>query len=158
MSAASVAKTVARAAKAAAKPSAVACINFTYAAADYANQAGVPISNIARDFEVLLQATSRFNWDKHTPVPPTVFGPLDDEEQTPGVEVPADAEPPKKFKIVIEAYATTTTDPEETGRDLVRLYHHLDEYCRLKYGRGITLKEFEQRIKIGAMVPTGGGQ
>jgi sRNA-binding carbon storage regulator CsrA len=69
-----------------------------------------------------------------------------------------ESSPAEKFKIIIEAYATTTTDPDETGRQLVRLYQHLDEYCRLKYGRGLTLEEFEQRIKIGAVVPVGGGQ
>lgn len=128
-------------------------------AANRSAAAGVPIALLSRDFQNLLDAATRGKWDDTTPVPPSVFGPLDELEPTPVVvEAPAEAEPPKKFKIVIEAYATTQTDPDETGRQLVQLYHHLDEYCRLKYGHGITLKEFEQRIKIGAMVPAGGGQ
>lgn len=143
-------------------------VELAVSVAEHAAAGGVPIALLCRDFQNLLEAATRGKWNNTTPVPPSVFGPLDEPEPTPVVvEAAAEAEPPKKFKIVIEAYATTQTDeayattqtdPDETGRRLVQLYHHLDEYCRLKYDRGITLKEFEQRIKIGAMVPAGGGR
>jgi hypothetical protein len=124
-------------------------------AANAANAAGVPVVAIARDFQTVLDAATQGRWDDNTTVPPSVFGPLDEPEPTPLV-VETLAEPPKKFKLVIEAYATEQTDPQETARRLVGLYEKLDEYCRLKYGRGLTLKEFEQHVRVGSGVPVGG--
>lgn len=85
---------------------------------------------------------------------PSVFDPLDESDPTPVVGE-GSAESPKSFRLVIEAYANQQIDAPEVAERLVGLYEKLDEYCRLKYGRGLTLKEFEQYVRVGSLVPAG---
>jgi carbon storage regulator CsrA len=86
---------------------------------------------------------------------PSSLESLDRRESVPLV-VEAPAEQPRSFRLVIEAYADHQIDPVEVAERLVGLYEKLDEYCRLKYGRGLTLKEFEQHVRVGSRVPVGG--
>lgn len=79
-----------------------------------------------------------------------------DEPKLAPLVVEARAEPPKSFRLVIEAYANYQIDAPEVAKRLVGLYEKLDEYCRLKYGRGLTLKEFEQYVRVGSPIPVGG--
>ena len=63
---------------------------------------------------------------------------------------------PTSFRLVIEAHANMQLDASEVADHLVRLCEKLDEYCRLKYGRGLTLREFEQYVRVASPVPVGG--
>jgi carbon storage regulator CsrA len=77
------------------------------------------------------------------------FAPLN-EAQPPSVDDVL--EPPEKFKLVIEVYANEQSDPQEAANRLVSLYEKLNEFSLLKYGRGLTVEEFEQFIRAGAPV------
>lgn len=84
---------------------------------------------------------------------PGAFEVLNEPAQTSASEVPEKS--PQSFRIVIEAYANEQLDPHEVAIRLIGLYEKLDEYCRLKYGRGLTLKEFEQYVRVGSRIPVG---
>lgn len=117
-------------------------------AAASAASAGVSILSIAADFGSIL--TLSRGWDDDTPVPPSVFGSLDEAEPEP-VVVSA-PELPKSFGLAIEVFARETADPEEAANRLVSLYEKLNEFSLLKYGRGLTVEEFEQFVRAGAPV------
>lgn len=124
-------------------------------AARNAAHAGVAVPSIVRDFQLVLEQATQERWTDDTPVPPSVFGPLDESEPKPAV-VPAASQPPKSFELAIEVFARKTADPEQAADRLVGLYEKLNEFSLLKYGRGLTVEEFEQFIRVGAHVPVGG--
>jgi hypothetical protein len=68
---------------------------------------------------------------------------------------PAGDPPPNGFKLAIDVYVRETAEPEEVTARLVALYEKLNEYSLLKYGRGLTVEEFEQYIRTGARAPVG---
>ncbi len=124
-------------------------------AASSAARAGVSVTVIAGDFQIVLDAAIHGRWNDNTPVPPSAFEPGNEPEPTPpAVESPAES--PQKFKFVVEASANEPIDPQEARKNLVGLYEKMDEYCRLKYGRGLTAEEFEEVVKAGTRTPVGG--
>ena len=118
----------------------------------HAHAAGVPIVLIRRDLNVLLELARHERWTNDTPVPPSVFGPLEEAQSSREAE-----RPELQSQLVLRAYLGPSADPDAVGEKLVELYEALNDLSIEKYGRGLTVKEFEQLVPTLVPAPTGGG-
>lgn len=89
----------------------------TASAAAYAAQAGVPVISIARDFQTILEKSRREKWTDETPVPPSVFGPLD--------EVDIASKPAEPLRLYFEKGVFSPTEIAEMIGHLSELYHSI---------------------------------
>ena len=89
----------------------------TASAAAYAAQAGVPVTSIARDFQTILEKSRREKWTDETPVPPSVFGPLD--------EVDIASKPAEPLRLYFEKGVFSPTEIAEMIGHLSELYHSI---------------------------------
>jgi len=89
----------------------------TASAAAYAAQAGVPVISIARDFQTILEKSRREKWTDETPVPPSVFGLLD--------EVDIASKPAEPLRLYFEKGVFSPTEIAEMIGHLSELYHSI---------------------------------
>lgn len=106
-------------------------------------RAGVAVADITRDFERIRACATNESWTDATAVPQSVFEPLGEPE-------PAARE---SFELIIEVFARGTDNSAEVASGLVSLYETLNEFSLLRYGRGLTVAEFEQYVRARARVP-----
>lgn len=119
-------------------------------AAIAAARAGVPVRAIRSDFDTVQKLAQRSQWTDHTPVPSSVFGPLDE----PAVDVAKPVQRDSQLKLSV--YLGPTADPDAVGDKLVELYEALNDLSIEKYGKGLTVKEFEQLVPTLVPAPTSG--
>jgi hypothetical protein len=108
------------------------------------------IPQMKMDFQTLLRLAKEQRWNDDTPVPPTVF-------ETTNVEKPKTIAPVESLesKLRITIVPKPGADHDEIGRRLIELYRSLNDYSLLKYGKGLTIGEFEQYINTRELVPEG---
>ncbi|MBA4062112.1 MAG: hypothetical protein C0501_00070 [Isosphaera sp.] len=92
-------------------------------------------------------------WTDDTPVPPEVFDPLDGRAVDPPEAAPSPAG--RDFQLVLKAYLGPDADPQKVGDKLVELYAALNDYSLDVFGKGLTIKEFEQFVGTGVLQPAG---
>lgn len=93
---------------------------------------------ISDDFHHLLDLSQNHQWTDDTPVPPSVFGPLDE---------------PTAKAFTLEAFAPEGTPTQVIGDSLVKLWQAANEYHMARGGGVLTFDEFKQMMP--ALVPVG---
>ncbi len=109
--------------------------DFAADAAKAAWSAGIPLSDIRKDFIKLQNESILRKWTDDTPVPPSVFDSLDE---------PAHA-------LLLDLHSEPGADPHIIGDAIVKLWEAANEYHMAKGGGVLTLDEFQQFMP--ALVP-----
>lgn len=120
-------------------------ITFTYRTAASAANAGVRVALIRADFRRLETEAKRNKWTDKNPVPPSVFGPLDE-----AVPAPVDAGDPleadEHVTLVLRAFAEPGVSASVLAEHLVVMYKALNEYTLAKYGQHLTRGHFRRLV------------
>jgi hypothetical protein len=93
------------------------------------------------DFERVLAQSRRQRWNNKTPVPPTVFDPLEEQAATPepgGV--------PQPLRLKLRAIAERGTSADTVRKHLVAVYKALNEHFLEKYGTFLTRDQFKRLV------------
>jgi hypothetical protein len=149
-----VARAAARAAHAAIAAAAAYAADTTVYATDAARDAADAdkraVQAIARDFTTLLNAARVEEWTDNTPVPPSVFGPLENETQSD--DVPPKVEIPSYTKIAIKALIKPGLPPEAVREGLIELYRAMNDY-HMAHGAGVlSLEDFRRFVRAEVAV------
>lgn len=111
-------------------------------AAEAAWKAGVPFSDIRKDFTKLQNESILHQWTDDSPVPSTVFDSLD--------------EPTHAF--ILELHSEPGIDPNLIGDAVIKLWEVANEYHMAMGGGVLTLDEFQQFMPaLVPVAPTVGG-
>jgi hypothetical protein len=123
--------------------------HHTANAVTHTARAGVARSRIRQDFELLLVKCRRLGWTDDTPVPPSVFPPIEDDIDLPEVVETAEPLRSPQFKLILDSFAADGTDPQEVKSRLIALFNEMDEYSFLRWGKGLTIDDFTQYMLAG---------
>ncbi len=128
-------------------------------AAAAAARAGVPVANIRGDFDLLLERSKHEKWDDKTPVPPSVFPPLDAElpepEQPEPLTVMTAEELQADETIIgkIRFFGKPGITAQELAPHIRSTYQALNQLTLAKYGKYLKLADFKRLVLQYAGVP-----
>ena len=99
-------------------------------------RAGIATESLRQDFDLILAESRWRNWTDDSPVPPSVFRPLDAQST-----------------LTIELFPPEGIDPHDIGDAVVKLWEVANEYHMARGGGVLTFDEFKQMMP--ALVPVG---
>jgi len=120
--------------------------HYVVASATRAAAASGEIRPIRKDFQRILSLSRRNQWMDDRPVPPNVFGLIEDGSKDRQEENSAKA-------LILEILCESDTDPKGIGDAVVKLWEAANEYHMARGGGVLTFDEFKQMIP--ALVPVG---
>ncbi len=134
--------------------------DYSHAAAVAARWSGVSTFEILNDFELLRNRVQWENWNHQTAVPATVFPPItitnaiDTFAAAPNaVDRSKSLNGLSEADLVIRAFLRDGVDPTIAKDKLLAIYNAMNEYSIAKYGKAITIKDFQEHVMAG--VPAG---
>lgn len=99
------------------------------------------ISSIRSDFTRIWNASRQNKWTDDTPVPPSVFGPLDDIEND------------EHVVMALRAFGEPGVSASILADQMLAVYKALNVYTLAKYGKHLSRGEFRRLVLQNAGVP-----